>query len=128
MPNQMSLIKIQIELGFSDTKPHAIITIPVHEEKCNQMSSPLDQEHRTRPQEHNRSQTRFGQDIASVQDSWDLLSKQISGVETDLGLEMDGQRKVILRERLDKLKQERAEVEIKLESLGAPLRCAKKPF
>ena len=62
-------------------------------------------------------QERRQQHIGELQTSWKLLSMQIKALERDLVLELDGQRKVVLEQRLEGLKRERDAVEAELEAL-----------
>lgn len=65
------------------------------------------------------SKERSQQRINEAQASWIRLTKQIEAAQKDLDLEIDGQRKVVLQERLSGLETERIKVESVLEQLEA---------
>ena len=65
-----------------------------------------------------QQEARIRQRIQEAHASWDMLSKRIAALRRDLVLELDGERKIVLQERLDVLEQERRAVEAELERLS----------
>jgi hypothetical protein len=64
-----------------------------------------------------QQKARIRQRTQEAQASWDMLSKRIAALRRDLVLELDGETKIVLQERLDVLEQERRAVEAELERL-----------